>query len=203
MHLTCGNSKLKKDGIWSFGLVAVLCCPFADKCIKLCYARQGSYGFPCIRRHRLNNFKASQRQDFVEIMCDEIAQVKPAVVRLHDSGDFYSREYLFKWIFIAIRNPNVIFYAYTKSFPLFVGVSLPDNLIVIGSAGGKWPVPDNWPKAIVIPHKSAVPDGHKLGNKSDLDNLIHVMSCLVKGERPLLALRAHGLARNWLKQKVA
>ena len=205
MHkcLTSSNEKLQRDNIWVFSLVAVLCCPFRGICEKLCYARGGNFGFPSVHNHHMENYKLSQRDDFVEIMCAEIDTVKPDVVRLHDAGDFYSVAYLYKWISIAVMNPDVIFYAYTKSFPLFKGVTLPPNMIVIGSAGGKLPVPADWPKAIVIPHKDKVPVGTKLGNKSDLDNIIHIAQCVADGKPAVLAFRAHGLAKNWLKTAVS
>ena len=35
-------------------------------------------------------------------------------VRIHDSGDFFNEDYLYGWIEIAWRVPDVLFYAYTK-----------------------------------------------------------------------------------------
>jgi hypothetical protein len=37
------------------------------------------------------------------------------LVRVHESGDFYDREYAEKWSAIARALPDVIFFAYTKS----------------------------------------------------------------------------------------
>ena len=56
-------------------------------------------------------------------------------LRVHDSGDYYSRAYIAKWIEIARRNPNVKFYSYTKSIPLFKEIDLPDNYDIIYSEG--------------------------------------------------------------------
>lgn len=36
-------------------------------------------------------------------------------VRIHESGDFYNKNYLLAWIEVAKRMPNVLFYGYTKS----------------------------------------------------------------------------------------
>ena len=43
-----------------------------------------------------------------------IVKAKFKVVRIHESGDFYSIEYVEKWDNIAKQLPQVKFYAYTK-----------------------------------------------------------------------------------------
>ena len=40
-------------------------------------------------------------------------------VRIHDSGDFFSDEYLEAWIYIARVIPDITFYAYTKEVSRF------------------------------------------------------------------------------------
>jgi len=77
-------------------------------------------------------------------MNEAIQNKKVDILRLHDSGDFYSVDYLNKWIQIAKDNKNVIFYAYTKSIPFFkrskemdTTFLLPKNLIIIFSEGSK------------------------------------------------------------------
>ena len=77
-------------------------------------------------------------------MNEAIQKKKVDILRLHDSGDFYSINYLNKWIEIANANKDVIFYAYTKSIPFFKRNKennnnwlLPNNLIIIFSQGSK------------------------------------------------------------------
>jgi len=77
-------------------------------------------------------------------MNEAIQKKKVDILRLHDSGDFYSIAYLNKWIEIAKANKDVIFYAYTKSIPFFkrskemdTTFLLPKNLIIIFSEGSK------------------------------------------------------------------
>ncbi len=48
-------------------------------------------------------------------MNEEIAKKKPDYIRVHDSGDYYSRAYLDKWLAIAIHNPQVRFYMSTPN----------------------------------------------------------------------------------------
>lgn len=61
-------------------------------------------------------------------------------VRIHDSGDFYSDEYLLAWIDIAERVTDVLFYAYTKEIKRVRRItderSLPANLKITYSLGG-------------------------------------------------------------------
>ena len=42
------------------------------------------------------------------------------VVRVHDSGDFFSQEYFDAWLEVARGRPRTRFYAYTKSLPFWV-----------------------------------------------------------------------------------
>jgi hypothetical protein len=58
-------------------------------------------------------------------------------VRVHDSGDFFTREYFENWLLIAQQIPNVLFYAYTKEVKMTKEYELPENFILIYSMGGK------------------------------------------------------------------
>ena len=70
-------------------------------------------------------------------MTAEIRQKKAEYVRIHDSGDFYSRKYLYKWIEIMKQNPEIRFYAYTNMVQLMKEVELPGNFDVTFSDSGK------------------------------------------------------------------
>ena len=63
-----------------------------------------------------------------------------AAVRIHDSGDFYSDEYLEGWIAIARIADDVLFYAYTKEVSRVKSAisrgDFPPNFRVIFSMGG-------------------------------------------------------------------
>lgn len=58
-------------------------------------------------------------------------------VRIHDSGDFFSAEYLDGWREIAKRNPQILFYAYTKEVSLVKGRKPLANLLTCFSMGGR------------------------------------------------------------------
>ena len=150
--LSVNNSKLKKSGekhglkFASFGTPAASTCPGADACKAGCYALSGSYLWAPVVAARKRNFEATKDSgQFVSKMAGEIAALdskcrdKVLAIRIHDSGDFYSRAYLESWLRIINQFPHVIFYAYTKSVHLFDWVGeLPDNFRVVFSLGGKF-----------------------------------------------------------------
>ena len=122
MNLLTQNAKMKKTSlennakIFNFSIPAYktksgkVTCPFADTCIKYCYAQKGNYTrFPIVQQLMEQKY-----------------------------GDFYSIKYLIKWIDISTQNPDIIFYAYTKSTKFFKGsLSIPKNLKIIFSEGSK------------------------------------------------------------------
>ena len=150
MNLLTQNGKIKETSkkvglnIFNFSIPAYksasgkLTCPFADSCVKYCYAQKGNYKrFPKIGELMEQRYLLSKQSIFVASMNIEIKKKKADAIRIHDSGDFYSKEYLQKWISIANDNPTVKFYAYTKSIPLFIGKELPSNMDIIFSTGSK------------------------------------------------------------------
>lgn len=62
-----------------------------------------------------------------------------AAVRIHDSGDFFSRDYLNGWRQIAKRNPHILFYAYTKEVAMVkdAGLNPASNFLTCYSMGGR------------------------------------------------------------------
>lgn len=136
------NSKLKSTSlennakIYNFGIPAKETCFGADKCKPYCYADKGMYIFAKKAQHA--RLELSKTDDFCLTMLIDIIEKGLTHVRIHDSGDFYSREYLHKWFKIIESLPHVTFYAYTKSIPIFIGEKLPTNLTLIYSYGGKF-----------------------------------------------------------------
>jgi hypothetical protein len=109
----------------------------ADSCVKFCYAKKGAYIWSNVKPAFEKRYELSKTNDFVEAMNTEIRKKKPDYVRVHDSGDYYSRAYLKKWIDIAKSNPNVRFYSYTNMVDMMLKASLPDNYDIIFSDSGK------------------------------------------------------------------
>ena len=149
MNLLTQNSKLKKTSkalglrVFNFGIPAYksasgkLTCPMADECVKFCYAKKGAYIWSNVQPAFENRYKLSKTNYFIGAMNDEIKRKKPDYVRVHDSGDYYSKAYLQKWIKIAIHNPDVKFYSYTNMVDMILNTSLPSNYDIIFSDSGK------------------------------------------------------------------
>jgi hypothetical protein len=149
MNLLTQNTKLKKTSkelglrVFNFGIPAYksasgkLTCPMADSCVKFCYAKKGAYIWSNVKPAFEKRYQLSKTDKFVEAMNAEIRKKKPDYVRVHDSGDYYSRAYLKKWIDIANSNPNVRFYSYTNMIDMMLKTSLPSNYDIIFSDSGK------------------------------------------------------------------
>ena len=149
MNLLTQNSKLKKTSkalgvrVFNFGIPAYksasgkLTCPFADECVKFCYARKGAYIWGNVKPAFEKRYELSKTDQFVGAMYNEIVKKKPDYVRVHDSGDYYSKAYLKKWIDIALLFPEVKFYSYTNSVLMLKAAVLPSNFDIIFSDSGK------------------------------------------------------------------
>jgi len=143
------NAKLKKTSktmgvrVFNFGIPAYktsegkITCPFAGVCVKYCYAQKGAYRWGNVKPVFEQRYKLTKQDNFVEVMTQEIRAKRCDFVRVHDSGDYYSREYLRKWLQIAKNCPNTKFYSYTNSVRLIKEVELPHNYDIIFSDGGK------------------------------------------------------------------
>lgn len=137
------NSKLKKTSInngqrvFNFGIPVQDTCIWAGDCKKFCYASKGAYIWGNVKPAFQTRLEVSKTDDFLILMFDEIVMKEATHSRIHDSGDFYSREYLHKWIKIIESLPHVEFYAYSKSLPLLINEKLPSNFTLIMSEGGK------------------------------------------------------------------
>lgn len=111
------NTKLGK-GIAGFSLPAVTTCPGRTKlCEGICYATSGFFRFRNVRTSLQRSYDASRDDGFATLISDEIGRRKSIeAVRIHPSGDFYSVEYIVKWIDIVKSSPNTRFWAYTRSW---------------------------------------------------------------------------------------
>jgi len=111
-----GNKKLPKK-IAIFNLPYLLTCPNATElCKEICYSKKSEYGFyKYTKPSRMKNFNLSTRHDFPDILIKGIKKSKRDIMRMHESGDFYSQAYLDKWFMVANYFPTKTFYAYTKS----------------------------------------------------------------------------------------
>ena len=148
-HLITQNTKLKRTSdiigqrVYNFGISAFedadgkRTCPFAGDCANWCYAQKGAYVWSNVAPAFQYRYLATKCDTFVDKMLAELTKKRVDILRVHDSGDYYSMKYIKKWIAIAEAMPHIRFYSYTKSIPLFLHITMPDNFDIIYSEGGK------------------------------------------------------------------
>jgi hypothetical protein len=127
--------------------VQITTCPGAGACQLFCYARKGGYVmFPASSMSAAQslNFLVNDPDGYMARVNQEIKTIKKKtdkagiqlVVRWHDAGDFFSKEYLDLAYKVAEANSDVKFYAYTKMADVATG-SHPKNFIINFSSGSK------------------------------------------------------------------
>jgi hypothetical protein len=151
MNIFQQNKKMKKSSVltFNFSLPAVATCPGAGKCKLFCFAYLEQLRYPSAKAYRERMYALSLTPGFVQTVNQELVllinkaakQQKQLAIRVHASGDFYSRQYFAKWVEVASANPEVTFYAYSKSVGMIKHWikhfgPLPSNLIIIYSLGG-------------------------------------------------------------------
>ena len=149
------NLGLPKSHVVSFDLPAGWSCPKADKCLQrfnpktrkmesgdnmefACYAAKAERQYPNTAKMRWANFNALRKLSF-DGMVELIEKSLPnrvEVVRIHSSGDFFSRDYFLAWVKVAENNPHIQFFAYTKVLE-YVSYELPKNFGITYSHGSK------------------------------------------------------------------
>jgi hypothetical protein len=148
------NGELRPDGIFNWSLPAFAVklndgtnfnvCPNAGACASFCYARNGTYNFRNVKSRHIENLEyvLYHPEQWFEKMLAEVSKpkMKGKYVRIHDAGDFFSKEYLELWLEIARKVPDVTFYCYTKEVAMFkeiVEPNCPNNFKYLYSMGGK------------------------------------------------------------------
>jgi hypothetical protein len=130
-----GNTKIAKTcGI--FNLPVSSC---AHQCPG-CYAAKPEKRFPAVKVSRDRNYQASLSPFFAQDIIEEIKKSKVIDFRIHESGDFYSQEYIDTWKTVALLSPQVKFYFYTKnaarydfkSFISLPNVNMVDSITPLG-----------------------------------------------------------------------
>ena len=147
-----GNGKLKdfdnpetgeRFRYAQFNLLPIVTCPFRSTgCETICYATKGNHRFSSVMESRKKATEFSKLPDFAERMIYTIGTEMTSgryfnnimLVRVHESGDFYSIQYLRKWVSIWSHylgmESGVRFIMYTKSFPFFNRLTETEKLVV-------------------------------------------------------------------------
>jgi hypothetical protein len=128
--------------------VEIVTCPGAGECQLICYARKGGYVmFPAssMSAAQALNFLVNHPQEYMAMFDSEVKKAKALadkngiklLVRIHDAGDFFSKEYYDLSMDVARNNPDVKFYFYTKMGSIATDPSAPPNVVSQFSSGAK------------------------------------------------------------------
>ena len=92
-------SKISNHACNSFSMVAgpKYGCPGATKACNDCYATKNRHHFPCVQKKLAKNWVS---------------------VKIHESSDFFNQWYVDRWTEVIRQRPDVMFWAYTRSFHL-------------------------------------------------------------------------------------
>ena len=158
-----GNAKLKQRLI--FSLPAGKTCPGAVFCKSFavvqdngkrkiqdgkqtefrCFAASSEVQYDAVYNLRATNMELLMRSviegsmvDLINASVQHHRKKNTKLVRIHESGDFFSRGYLNAWIEVAKQNPDLKFYCYSKSLDFFLDLVLPENFYLTASYGGKF-----------------------------------------------------------------
>lgn len=156
-----GNAKLSKT-IYTFSIPAGRTCPGALDCKSYvvlkdekrtikdgphtkfrCFAASQEVLYTNTynaRQHNIAELRAAKSMTAKARLITESLPKRAEYVRIHVSGDFFSQQYFDAWCYVALNNPHIKFYAYTKSLNYWVKRinAIPDNLILTASFGGRY-----------------------------------------------------------------
>jgi len=126
LYLSGGNVRMN---IPTWSIPAIDTCPAAtEHCKRYCYAKKAENIWRGVRPSRDRNYRASLSPDFVDRMVGLVGRAGSEYIRIHESGDFYSQEYLDKWFEVARRLPDVSFLAFSQCFDLDWS-EIPPNIV--------------------------------------------------------------------------
>lgn len=143
------NKKYYRGTVYEWNLPTGHTCPHAVEClVKVdretgkfdnesseykCYAASAER-FPAVRGNRWSNYAFVKNGGIPEI------PTKCKSIRIHGAGDFFNQKYFDMWLELARNNPDVEFWAFTKSLNLWIKRidEIPDNFSLTASYGGKF-----------------------------------------------------------------
>ena len=152
-----------KRKIYSFDLISGWSCPFAKICLSKvhkvnnrakvidgpettirCFSASQEALLPAAYNKRMVNFLKMRQLAKISpfAVADYLDTELPnnaGIIRIHVGGDMFNENYFLGWLWAAVRNPTVLFYAYTKSLNLWVKHQdkIPENFVLTASRGGR------------------------------------------------------------------
>ena len=224
LHFSHGNAKLNK-GTLIFNLPAGKTCPGAMFCKSFamvtpegrkivdgphtefrCFAASSEVQYDQVFYNRADNFqqvldclKSGSVNPLVKLIDDGIQQNRnrnTRRVRIHESGDFFSLGYLQAWVEVAIMNPDLTFYCYSKSLNFFLHVDLPSNFFLTASYGGRF---DYLIDEGYFPRYAKVVESLEVANTLGLPVDVNEDHCFLPGPYALLVHGTQPKGSEWGK----
>lgn len=154
MQKLAGYLGIPKSHILTFDVPAGYTCAKANICKSyanrytgkvtmvgtvLCYAAKSERYLPSVRRGRWFNYMAllglgNDVKAIAEAIIANIAK-QTEIVRIHSSGEFYSKAYFEAWVMVAKALPQIQFFGYTKHLE-YALADKPNNFVLQYSFGG-------------------------------------------------------------------
>ena len=124
-----------KRKIYSLDLLSGHSCPFAEKCLSKavvqsdgrrkikdglktefrCFSASQEVQYNNVFNSRKHNFDMLRQAENMDLLLMDSLPKNAGIVRIHVAGDFFNADYMQAWYNVALMNPSVLFYAYTKS----------------------------------------------------------------------------------------
>ena len=157
MHRVAAALSLTRRQVAAFDIPAGWTCPSALDCKATadritgkitdgagakfrCYAASSEARYKLVRRARWHNFTMLRSAGTMARMAALLTASIPdsiKVLRIHSSGDFFNLKYFNAWIRTAQQRQDITFYGYTKQAQYLDDITLPDNMRLVISAGGR------------------------------------------------------------------
>jgi hypothetical protein len=151
-----------KRKIYSFDLLSGYSCPFAEECLSKATIVDGkrkihdgpNTKFRCfsasqevqynnvynLRKHNFDSLRGLHVNDMIHHLHNDLPK-NAGIVRIHVAGDFFSSDYMQAWYNVAVMNPSVLFYGYTKSLRYWQfhinEYPILNNFVLTASYGGR------------------------------------------------------------------
>lgn len=128
-----GNLKMGK-GVYIFNLPPLKTCTPSSWCLgkdlgkPRCYALRNNFTFPSVIKSSEERYMLSHSKDFSHEMIEFIQKKNIKYFRIHSSGDFYSKDYIDKWIKIAKKCEKTKFRSTTRRRDLIDKIEELNNL---------------------------------------------------------------------------
>ena len=150
-----------KRKVYSLDLLSGYSCPFAKECLSKavsdengkrtikdglhtkfrCFSASQEVQYTNVFNLRKHNFDMLRDDDTFGMTCsiEESMPENLGICRIHVAGDFFNQSYFNAWANVARKNPDRLFYAYTKSLRYWLTdrPNLPRNLVLTASRGGR------------------------------------------------------------------